>query len=265
MLTARFIAPLVILAAPAAFAAGWWSMGHAPLPDVVAAVRLNAPVVPRPGWQTASAAKALAQANPAPALAPTAVAEAHPGPPPPPPPDIAVLFRRDVAAVISGPDAQPRILLAYAGKGPRRTLRRGDRYRDGWRVASLEPRRAVLRRGSESRTVDLFGPAPAIDASGAPIVLARAEPVEVVRRDTPVAKPTPQQVAAAAVQAAQDAQNARRRAFRGGQGGGPGGGGQGGGPGGGGQGGGGFGRGGFGAGGGFRGGAGGAPAPPPPQ
>lgn len=146
----REIGLVALVAAPSAFAIGMWTAEkNAPL-ETVAAVRQNAPLVTRPGWGVESSAKYFSKSNvPPPPPPPIAAAP----PPPPPPPDISVLLRRDVSAVFSEGDPQPRLILTGA-----RRLRPGEVYRDGWVLSGVSGQFATLRRGGETRQVNLFAP-----------------------------------------------------------------------------------------------------------
>lgn len=105
----------------------------------------------------------------------------HPSPPPiassegvdapPPEPDVALLFRRDVTAVLEERGRAVVVIVDAAAKGGRRTLRVGARYRDGWRVKTISAAHVELRRGRQTRRIDLFAP-PQDDLSSADPVVA---------------------------------------------------------------------------------------------
>ncbi|MFT3727214.1 MAG: hypothetical protein QM759_05260 [Terricaulis sp.] len=78
------------------------------------------------------------------------------GPPPPPPPDVAITFRRELTAIdVSG--REPVVYIVdYNGEHGRRGLRKGDVYRDGWRVNAIADQEVVLRRRRELRTIAIF-------------------------------------------------------------------------------------------------------------
>lgn len=141
---------LLGLAIVSGLATGWFSSaGSLPQPDP-----RGARVAPlRHGGAAAEAARtrflALGLGRPQ-----VVVAEAPP--PPPPPPDIEVVFRRELTAI----ERRPTGLLVWVvddsqGQG-RRSLKSGDIYRDGWRLASVGEQMIVLRRNGEIRTVAVF-------------------------------------------------------------------------------------------------------------
>jgi hypothetical protein len=76
-------------------------------------------------------------------------------PPPPPPPDVALVFRRQVSAVVRTPGQGLAVLLAQPGRRAR-LLRPGDLFDDRWRVVSLSSSEAVLGDGVAERRVALF-------------------------------------------------------------------------------------------------------------
>jgi hypothetical protein len=143
----RLIAASVVIAAPLTFALGYWQGQHLAETPQASIVRLNPPVIPKPGYGAAAAAKYFAALNappPAPLLAG------------PTPPDVGQTFRHEVAAVIT--DRAPHIVLADG-----RQLARGQAYRDGWKVRTVSTDVVVLARGSETRSINLFSaPMPVI-------------------------------------------------------------------------------------------------------
>jgi hypothetical protein len=142
------IRALVIIggvAVAGAVAAGVWVGKTETPPESIVAVRQNAPLVARPGREAASAAKTFAKLDPPP---PPVL-----GPAKPPPPDVAVVLRHDVRAL--APD-QGRVVLAGA-----KTLKLGDKYADGWKLAEVTNRTVTVKKGKEARTVDFFQPDPA--------------------------------------------------------------------------------------------------------
>jgi hypothetical protein len=141
----KLLAIAGLVAAPAAVALGVWAGQNQTPPESVLAMRQNAPLVARPGREAAAAAKALARLEPPPPPAPK--------PADPPPPDVAVTFRRDVRAL--APE-EGRVMLAGA-----RSLKLGDKYQDGWKLAEVTSRTATLKKGKAQRTVDFFQPDPA--------------------------------------------------------------------------------------------------------
>jgi hypothetical protein len=117
----------------------------------------------------ASASFAFKTLHPPPApIAPSEGADA-----PPPEPDVAVLFRRDVTAVLEERGRAVVVIVDAAAKGGRRTLRIGARYGRGWKVAAISASQVELRRGRETRRIDLFAP-PQDDFSSADSSLADA-------------------------------------------------------------------------------------------
>jgi hypothetical protein len=111
-------------------------------------VRLNAPILTKPGFGSADAAKYLAVLN------------TPPAPPPPPgaqPPDVGLTFRREVTAVTT--DKTPHVILADG-----RQLARGQAYRDGWKVRLITTESVTLAKGAETRSINLFS-APAVAAA----------------------------------------------------------------------------------------------------
>lgn len=150
---------LAAVAAPAALAAGMWAGENRQAPaNIVTAGRQNAPLVTKPGWGVAGAARYFAELN-APPPPPPPV-RAIPPPPPPPEPDVGLLLRRDVSAVLGAEGSEPRLVL-----GGGRHLARGEAYRDGWTLSSLTSQTATLTRAKEQKTVNLFGPIPAAETT----------------------------------------------------------------------------------------------------
>jgi hypothetical protein len=76
--------------------------------------------------------------------------------PPPPPPDVALVFRREVSALVRTPGQGLAVLLAQPGQRSR-LLRAGDLFDDHWRLVSLSSSAAVLGDGVTERQVALFG------------------------------------------------------------------------------------------------------------
>jgi hypothetical protein len=136
----RLIIASVVIAAPAAFAAGYWESQHQGDVPATVGVRLNAPILTKPGSGSADAAKYLAVLN------------TPPPPPPPPsaqPPDVGLTFRKDVTAVTT--DRTPHVILADG-----RQLARGQDYRDGWKVRLITTESVTLAKGAETRSINLF-------------------------------------------------------------------------------------------------------------
>lgn len=143
------IRALVIAGAIAILAAvglGVWAGQNQTPPESVMAVRQNAPLVAKPGREAATAAKTFARLEPPPPPKPLP-------PPGPPPVDVAVTFRHEARAL--APD-QGRVIMAGA-----RSLKLGDKYADGWKLAELTSRTATLKKGKDQRIIDFFQPDPA--------------------------------------------------------------------------------------------------------
>jgi hypothetical protein len=75
--------------------------------------------------------------------------------PPPAPPDVALVFRREVSAVVRTPGQGLAVLLAQPGQRSR-LLRPGDLFDDRWRLVSLSSSEAMLGDGASVRRVGLF-------------------------------------------------------------------------------------------------------------
>jgi len=134
-----------VVAVLAAVGLGVWAgQNQKPVASVVA-VRQNAPLVAKPGREAASAAKTFAKLEPPPPPKPLP-------PPGPPPIDVAVTFRHEARAL--APD-QSRVILAGA-----RSLKVGDKYGDGWKLAQVTSRTATLKKGKDQRIIDFFQPDP---------------------------------------------------------------------------------------------------------
>ena len=80
-------------------------------------------------------------------------------PPPPPPPDVALVFRRQVSAVIDQGAAGLAVLVVDSTGEVRqsRLLRIGDSFAGGWRLAGLTMDEATLRKGDQQKRVPLYG------------------------------------------------------------------------------------------------------------
>jgi len=137
---------VVLVGAPAALAAGYLQGVSTP-PPPAAKVRAAPPaLIVKPGWGAKEAAAYMARLN------------APPPPPPPvytgpPPTDVAVYFRREYGGVLNPTGPAPVVFL-----GPRRTLKIGDVYRDGWKLTSINASTATLSKGTETRRIGLFSP-----------------------------------------------------------------------------------------------------------
>lgn len=168
-MSARFLVLAFLVAAPSAFAAGHWQGEHAPVEDDLSTVRVNSPIIVRPGTGAAEAVRYLSGVTaPAPvvtAAVPSGPIPASTAPMGPPPEDVSIRFRRDVTAVLT--NGEPHIVLA----GGRR-VGRGDVYQDGWRLRDISSQTAVLARGRETRNINLFS-APPLQQ----VQIASAEPL----------------------------------------------------------------------------------------
>ena len=82
-----------------------------------------------------------------------------PRPPPPPPVDEALVFRRQVAAVVNLDGQGLAVLLANPGgdASGSRLLKVGDLFDGRWRIAALSMDEVVLQDGAEEKRVPLFG------------------------------------------------------------------------------------------------------------
>lgn len=78
----------------------------------------------------------------------------------PPPLDVAVLFRRDLTAIEQRADGRVVWIVDLTQGFGRRSLRVGDVYQDGWRVARIDAQTITLRRRRETRTVAAYAPPP---------------------------------------------------------------------------------------------------------
>lgn len=86
----------------------------------------------------------------------------------PRPPDIAQLFRRDLTAIEQSATGPVAWIVDRNRENRRRGLRRGDLYQDGWHVAAVRRQSVDLRRGAETRRVELFAPLPGARPEGSP-------------------------------------------------------------------------------------------------
>jgi hypothetical protein len=176
-----FIGIATLSAICLAFLLGWALPGRAPAP--IAAAQATGGLAPRemigaPRDQLAVAAdldfsigddRIVRAADSAPVEAPSQnpdeqgilapdeadMAPPAPPPPPPPPPDPALVFRRQLVAVINEPDGQLAVLLATPGG--RRRVRIGETFDGVWTLRSLTRDSAVLQDGRRWRRVPFFG------------------------------------------------------------------------------------------------------------
>jgi hypothetical protein len=154
----------------AAFAVGWLAPGQPPAPLTL--TRYAQPASPqllrRPDEGMAAAvadlrdelAQSAAATAPGAAPRPRRVWLHHP--PPPPPPDVALVFRRQVAAIVNTQGQGLAVLVTADPSvegGHSRLLRVGDLFDDRWRVASLSMSEVVLQDGVSEKRVPLFGAA----------------------------------------------------------------------------------------------------------
>lgn len=123
---------------------GWLT---APSPEAEAHEGFEAPAIVFAGVEAGEARDRLDALG----LAPAPVIDTGP-----PPPDITVLFRRDMTAIEQARGRHVVWIVDLAQPHRRRALRVGDSYRDGWRVARINPQSVQLRRRREVRTVDAF-------------------------------------------------------------------------------------------------------------
>ena len=164
----------------ASVAAGWAAPGLPPAPSLALTHPRSQPAVylRRPGGDMLFALDGL-RGELGPDQAPgqreperrPAVYRAPP-PPPPPPPDVALVFRREVSAVVRTPGQGLALLLAQPGQRSR-LLRPGDLFDEQWRLTSLSSSEAVLGDGVTQRRVALFGAASAAGWSS-PLATPRA-------------------------------------------------------------------------------------------
>lgn len=79
--------------------------------------------------------------------------------PPPPPPDIALVFRRRLAAVVDqGPAGLAALVLDPSQEArATRLVRPGDVFEGPWRLETLTSSEAVLRDGRRTRRVAFYG------------------------------------------------------------------------------------------------------------
>lgn len=158
MKVAAWLSGFVILLG---FAIGW--MAAKPPPHLSGPARIGQIQRPVSGGEIASnALERFAELAP---IAPDPPPDT--GPPPPPPPDVAVTFRRELTAIDTSGSQPVVYIVDFNGEHSRRGLRRGDVYRDGWRVASVTPQEVVLRKRRETRTIQVFElPEPADGSPG---------------------------------------------------------------------------------------------------
>ena len=154
-------AALVVLAA--AFALGWQLAPAPPAPLAVLPGR-GAPFAPvaDPAASLRRDVALLSRSLSDPPPAPNAFDEARPAAFHPAEPDLAWSFRRQLSAVVAQPGGGTYALLR--DEGGTRTLKTGQVFENGWKLARLSMAEAAFARGREMRTVGLFDPAPASPA-----------------------------------------------------------------------------------------------------
>lgn len=108
------------------------------------------PQLTHPGRQLAHAALRLERLTPAPIIAEAAPKTPAAKPAAPPPINVAEQFRRDLSAVLDTNNAPVVVLVDVTQPGQRRSLQRGDKYRDGWRIHHIDADHVLLRRGGET-------------------------------------------------------------------------------------------------------------------
>jgi hypothetical protein len=79
-------------------------------------------------------------------------------PPPPPPPDVALVFRREVTAIVNQGGQGLAVLVVDASDEGRRSrlLKVGDEFADGWRIATLSSAQAVLAKGDRQKIASFY-------------------------------------------------------------------------------------------------------------
>ena len=156
---------IAALALGAGGVAGWAVNAPSRLAEpVVNAVRPRAPSLVRPGQATAAAAQLLADFNvPPPDAAWVDAVEEPVEPALVAPSDVAADLRGSALAVID--DGAGAAVLVAGPRGRLRRLSAGDIFQDGWRLAAIGRREAVLRLGGREHRVDLTDLRP---AAGAP-------------------------------------------------------------------------------------------------
>jgi hypothetical protein len=168
VLTATIAAALLVLA----LAAGWAAPGLPPQPLTLTRYARDKParLLERPNEATVAAVADLhdyldsvgapAAAEPAPPPPRSIRLHVRP-PPPPPPPDVAVVFRRQVEAVINREGEGLAILMSDSSVegGRTRLLKAGDLFEGTWRVARLSMTEVILQNGQEQKRVPLYGAA----------------------------------------------------------------------------------------------------------
>jgi len=108
--------------------------------------------------------------------------------PRPPAEEIETRFRRELTAIVAT-SGRPRVLMVDpSAPAGRRQLGEGERYRDGWQLASVEDQFVTLTRGVEERRIAIFeaarDAAPMRVAQSVPITAPLAEPARIVAQAT---------------------------------------------------------------------------------
>lgn len=145
---------LMLGAAIVGGAAIGWATASAPRVSAPAEAALQVAVEPRHGGVMAgAAAQRLTQLSFVTPPTPEPVPET-----PPPPPDVAVVFRRELSAIEQTPNGLVAWIVDPNQPNGRRALRRGDVYRDGWRMSAISAQTIELRKQQARRRIDLFAP-----------------------------------------------------------------------------------------------------------
>jgi len=156
----------IVAALAVAFAIGWNLPGRPTPPLSVTRYPRIAEAAPlrQPNEDMASAVEALRDDLGPDIAAGGAQAASHPRyvrlqrPPAPPPIDEALVFRRQVAAVVKLDGQGLAVLLANpGGDAPGRLLKVGDLFDGRWRIAALSMDEVVLQDGTVEKRVPLYG------------------------------------------------------------------------------------------------------------
>lgn len=119
------------------------------------------PVI-RVGESTSEAVRFLRtlRSDPPPPPGPPPPPPPPPPSPPPPPPDVSVVFRSALTGISRDPvTGRYSVLLRDpAAGGPQIVARQvGDAFGNSWRINSISADTVTLAKGSERRTIRLFG------------------------------------------------------------------------------------------------------------
>lgn len=153
MSVSTFRVALACSALPLALAAGWFTQPARPSAEtVLASSRVRTPRLEHPNFQAGIAARALQ--NLGFGLPPVPVGDVAPEPPAL---DIAVEFRRDLTAVVR---TKRQVTLWVIDRGTtleRRSLKKGQEFRDGWLIDAITEKDVSLRKNDEVRTIPIVG------------------------------------------------------------------------------------------------------------